>query len=141
MSVLSQHLLYDTGRVPDPGMGLRRGAVPNYLVCASDGVLLGFTFMREHEVYAWHRHTTDGIVESVCSIPEPDGAGGYIDAVYLIVNRTINGATKRYVERMVDRVFATIADTWFLDCALQYSGAPVTQVWGLVISRASRWRS
>ena len=97
----------------------------------SDGVLLGFTFMREHEVYAWHRHTTDGIVESVCSIPEPDGAGGYIDAVYLIVNRTINGATKRYVERMVDRVFATIADTWFLDCALQYSGAPVTQVSGL----------
>jgi hypothetical protein len=49
----------------------------------------------------------------------------------MIVNRTINGTTRRYVERMVDRVFATIADAWFVDCGLHYSGAPVTTVSGL----------
>jgi hypothetical protein len=32
---------------------------------------------------------------------------------------------------MVERVFATIADAWFVDCGLQYSGVPVTQVSGL----------
>jgi hypothetical protein len=132
LSVLSQHLLYDTAAQYQ----IREWAFaeePFRVVWAvrSDGILLGFTFMREHEVYAWHRHATDGAVESVATIPEPDGAGGYIDAVYLIVNRTINGVTRRYVERMVERVFATIADAWFVDCGLQYSGVPVTQVSGL----------
>ena len=43
----------------------------------------------------------------------------------------IVGVTKRYVERMAPRIFATIANAWFLDCALQYSGVPVTSVSGL----------
>ena len=132
MSVLASHLLYDTTAqyqiqewawASEPfqiAWGVR-----------SDGVLLGFTFMREHEVYAWHRHITDGTVESVCAITEPDGNGGYLDAVYLIVARQIGGATRRYVERMAPRTFATIADAWFLDCALQYDGVPVTTVSGL----------
>jgi hypothetical protein len=132
MSILSQHLLYDTAaqyQIEEWALAYE----PYQVVWGvrSDGVLLGFTFMREHEVYAWHRHTTQGAVESVCSITEPDGSGGYTDAVYLIVNRTVGGQTKRYVERMVPRLFATIADAWFLDCALQYSGAPVTTVSGL----------
>jgi len=67
----------------------------------------------------------------VASIVEPDGYGGYEDAVYLIVNRTINGGTRRYVERMVTRTFPTIADAWFVDCGLQYSGDPVSSVSGL----------
>ena len=132
MSVLSAHLLYDT-------VGARRieewafAAEPYQIVwgARSDGVLLGLTYMREHDVYAWHRHVTDGAVESVASIVEPDGHGGYEDAVYLIVRRTIEGATRRYVERMVTRTFPTIADAWFVDCGLQYSGAPVSSVSGL----------
>ncbi len=132
MSVLSQHLLYDTGaQYQIQEWAFAEEPFRVIWAVRSDGTLLGFTYMREHEVYAWHRHTTDGIVESVATIPEPDGAGGYVDATYLIVNRTINGVTKRYVERMVDRVFATIADAWFVDCGLQYSGAPVTTISGL----------
>jgi len=132
MSVLSQHLLYDTGAQYQIQEWAFAEEPFRVVWCVrSDGTMLGFTWMTEHQVFAWHRHVTDGIVESVCTIPEPDGAGGYIDAVYLIVNRTIGGAPKRYVERMVDRVFATIADAWFVDCGLQYSGAPVTTVSGL----------
>jgi hypothetical protein len=132
MSVLANHLLYDT--TAQYQIEEWAWASEPYQIAwgvRSDGVLLGFTFMREHEVYAWHRHITDGVVESVCSITENDGSGGYFDAVYLIVARTIGGVTKRYVERMAPRLFATIADAWFLDCALQYSGAPVTTVSGL----------
>jgi hypothetical protein len=132
MSVLAQHMLYDTTaqyQIQEWALAYE----PYQIVWGvrSDGVLLGFTFMREHEVYAWHRHITAGTVESVCSITEPDGSGGYFDAVYLIVARTVEGTTRRYVERMAPRTFATIADAWFLDCALQYSGSPVTTVSGL----------
>ncbi|MBS0524327.1 MAG: hypothetical protein JSS04_11910 [Proteobacteria bacterium] len=132
MSILAQHLLYDSG-------GAHRivewayAAEPHQIVWAArdDGVLLGFTYMREHDVYAWHRHVTDGIVESVTTVTEADGFGGYEDAVWLLVNRTIGGQTKRYLERMVSRTFPTVADAWFVDCGLQYSGSPVTSVSGL----------
>ncbi len=131
MSVLSQHLLYDSGAQYTIQEWAFAEEPFRVIWCVrSDGTLLGFTYMKEHQVYAWHRHTTDGVVESVCSIPETDGAA-LLDAVYLIVNRTINGVAHRYVERMVARQFATIADAWFVDCGLQYSGAPVTQVTGL----------
>jgi len=69
MSVLASHMLYDTTaqyQIQEWALAYE----PYQIVWAvrSDGTLLGFTFMREHEVYAWHRHTTQGTVESVCSI-------------------------------------------------------------------------
>lgn len=132
MSVLSGHLLYDTA-------GAHRivewayAAEPFQVVWAvrDDGVLLGFTYMREHEVYAWHRHVTQGEVESVATITEPDGYGGYEDAVYLIVKRSIDGEAHRFLERMVSRTFPTISDAWFVDCGLKYDGPPTTTVSGL----------
>jgi hypothetical protein len=129
MSVLAQHLLADTSGTHQI-VEWAYATEPYQIIWAvrDDGVLLGFTYMREHDVYAWHRHVTDGLVESVATITEPDGYGGYEDAVYLIVNRTIGGQTKRYLERMVSRTFPTIADAWFVDCGLQYSGTPVTQI-------------
>jgi hypothetical protein len=131
-SVLAQHMVYDTtGQYQVQEWGYAEEPFRIVWMVRSDGALLGFTYMREHDVYAWHRHTTDGIVESVCTIPEPDGSGGLFDAVYLIVNRTIQGVTRRYVERMAPRTWATVSDMWFLDCALSYSGAPVTSVSGL----------
>jgi Ubiquitin-activating enzyme E1 FCCH domain len=124
LSVLASHLFVDvTGTYT---LQERAFADVPYKVVwyvRSDGILLGLTYMREHDVTAWHRHTTNGLFESVCSITEPDGYGGYEDAVYFIVNRTINGVTKRYVERMVSRTWgSSFANTWFLDCALQYNG-------------------
>jgi hypothetical protein len=138
MSVLSSHLLYDTAgahRIVEWAFA----AEPHQIVWAvrDDGMLLGFTYMREHDVYAWHRHTTDGLFESVATITEPDGYGGYEDAVYLIVNRTIGAATRRYLERMVSRTFPTIADAWFVDCGLQYDGLNADAGRALSISGAS----
>lgn len=132
MSVLSSHLLYDT-RAQYQIQEWAFAQEPFRIVwCVrSDGVMLGFTYMREHDVYAWHRHVTDGLVESVCTVTEADSSGGSTDAVYLVVNRTIGGQTRRYVERMADRIFDTPADFWFVDCGLQYAGAPVTSVSGL----------
>jgi hypothetical protein len=92
-----------------------------------DGVLLAFTFITEQQLYAWSRRTTTGgFFESICAIQEGDET-----AVYVIVRRTIDGTTRRFVERMHSRVFATVAEAWFLDGALQYSGAPATTISGL----------
>ena len=93
--------------------------VPHSVVWAvrSDGTLLGLTYMREQQVIGWHRHDTDGEVESVCCISE-----GTEDAVYLAVKRTINGSTKRYVERMANRFFTDIKDAFFVDSGLTYDG-------------------
>jgi hypothetical protein len=70
----------------------------------SDGVLLSLTYQRETSVFAWARHTTDGTVESVACVPESTE-----DAVYLLVNRTINGGTVRYLERLANRAAALAA--------------------------------
>lgn len=83
----------------------------------SDGTLAALTYMREHEVWGWSRHDTDGTFESVCTIAE-----GEEDATYFVVKRTINGATKRYVERLNTRVFTEVADAFFVDSGLSYDG-------------------
>lgn len=138
MSVLASHMLYDTaGAYQVEEAALAAEPFQIIWMVRSDGALLGFTYMREHDVYAWHRHTTDGIVESVATITEPDGSGGYEDAVYLLVKRTINGSTKRYLERMVSRIFSTIANAWFVDCGLVYDGWNTDAAKTLKISGAS----
>jgi hypothetical protein len=95
----------------------------------SDGTLLGLTYQREADVLAWHRHDTgDGdLFEDVAVVPEGDE-----DAVYVVVKRTINGATKRYIERFASREIDSVADdAWFVDSGLEYDGAATTTVSGL----------
>ncbi len=85
-----------------------------------DGKMLGLTYHKEHQVWGWHQHETQGKYESVASIP--DGAGG-IDT-YLIVRRIINGNVRRYVEVMKDRLPLNgkerpdVRDAYFVDCGL-----------------------
>jgi hypothetical protein len=81
-----------------------------------DGVLLGLTYLREQEVWGWHRHTTDGQYESVCTIP--DGAGN--DRLYAVVCRTINGETVRHIECFAERDVSEIKDAWFVDDGISY---------------------
>ncbi|WP_397384865.1 hypothetical protein [Prosthecobacter sp.] len=62
----------------------------------TDGRLIAMTYERQQEVVAWHRHPTDGFVESVAVISGiPPGA----DEVWLSVRRTVDGAPVRYLER------------------------------------------
>jgi len=59
----------------------------------SDGQIAVCAYDVEQEVTGWGRWITDGLFESVATIPTADG-----EDAYTIVKRTINGATKRYVE-------------------------------------------
>lgn len=95
---------------------------PNSIIWAvrSDGVLLGMTYLKEQDILAWHRHDfSGGLVESVACIPEGDE-----DYLYLLIKRTINGTTRRYIERMNTRTITddTVVDSIFMDCAKTYDG-------------------
>lgn len=87
----------------------------------SDGTLLGLTYVREHEVWGWHRHDTDGFFEDVAAVPE-----GNEDSVYVVVRRTINGVSKRYIERFAPRATSQTLDikrdAFFVDCGGTYDG-------------------
>jgi len=93
--------------------------IPHSIIWAvrSDGTLLGLTYIREHQILGWHRHDFDGTVENVCVVPEGDE-----DFLYLVINRTIDGSTKRYIERMSTRQVDDIVDYIGLDCSLSYDG-------------------
>src|SRR5210317_543877 len=111
---------------------------PNSIIwCVrTDGQLLGFTYQREQQVTAWHRHIIGGsfgsgnaVVESVEVLPTDDSEY----QVWIIVKRTIDGATKRYVEYLHDLKFDTTDDTSFnyLDSQLAYDGSATTTISGL----------
>lgn len=92
---------------------------PNKIVWAirNDGTLLGFTYLKEQDVYAWTRHDTkNGLFLSTSSIAE-----GTEDAVYFVVQRLINGLYVKYVERMASRNFnSDVTQAWFVDAGLKY---------------------
>ena len=97
----------------------------------NDGELIALTYQREQEVVAWHRHIFGGafgsskaVCESVAVIPTEDSEY----ELYMIIKRTINGATTRYVEYLNTFDFDQTDNTSFnfLDSQLNYSGATST---------------
>jgi len=111
---------------------------PNQVIWGvrNDGQLVGLTYQREQQVVAWHRHIFGGsfgsgnsVCESVATIPTDDSEY----QTWVINKRTINGATKRYVEYIHQYDFDETDDTSFnfLDSQLSYNGSPATTISGL----------
>jgi len=101
---------------------------PNQIVWAplANGKLTGMTYERAEDVVGWHRQNVGGEVESVVTIPHWDGDQ---DVVFMVVKRTINGSTKRYVEYL--EKYKTGADAFFVDSGLTYSGTATSIITGL----------
>lgn len=86
----------------------------------NDGVMISLGFVKEQELIGWAHHDTNGQFLSVCSVIESVGGSNVVDAVYVIVQRLINGVIVQNVERMADRYFPYgYEDSWSVDCALQ----------------------
>lgn len=97
-----------------------------------DGLLAGFTFDKEQDVFASHPHQLggNGIVECVSAIPAPDLSR---DEIWMIVRRTINGQTKRYIEYM-EKPYEdgdTQSSCFYVDCGGSYNGVSTSTVTGL----------
>lgn len=113
---------------------------PNSNVWAvrSDGKLLCLTYLKEQQVLAWSQHELqDASVLSVACVPEGDE-----DAVYMLVERVIDGRTVKYVERLsnrfidqtltktydtedevgLERSYSGLSEMVFMDSATHYDG-------------------
>ena len=93
----------------------------------NDGILLGLTYAKEHQVYGWHKHETDGKFKSCACISD----GDYDHEVYFVIEREISGVTKRYIEKFRRRIDNDPVEAFFADSTLTYRGDPITTVTGL----------
>jgi len=123
ISLMAPHL-FDFFTIVD--MAYAKAPYPIMWCVSSNGTLLGLTYSPANKVSAWHHHDTDGLFESACVVTE-----GNESALYVIVNRTINGAQVRYVERMHSRQVEILTDSFFVDGGVLYSGVATTTITGL----------
>ena len=95
-----------------------------------DGQLACMTYKREEQVIGWSRQilggvfgTGDAIVESIATIPGDLDE----DQVWVVVKRTVNSATKRYIEYIKDFDFGTdVNNAIFVDSSLTFTGVTST---------------
>lgn len=141
LTIVSEHIFRQGGNAVN--MVLQKE--PNMLiwVLLSNGTLAGFTYEQQQQVNAWHRHQIAGVntvIEAICSThtvsaisaqPAPE------DVLYMVVNRTVNGATSRTIEYLspefypVNTADRTSVNMYFLDGGGTYSGAPSNTVTGI----------
>lgn len=133
MNVYADHMLL--GGVKD----LTYMAEPHSIlwVARNDGALMAFVYERDQEVIGWHKcllggsfGSGDAVVESVAAIPSSDGTR---DELFVVVKRTINGSTVRYIEQMqpFDRSDIDQSDLIFVDSALTYDSTATATISGL----------
>lgn len=113
MSVVADHLT-------EPGViGLTWHEEPGTHLFAlrADGLIASCTYDRDQDVIGWSRQSfSGGVVESAATIPDDDR-----DRTMLLVRRTINGNTVRYLE-LLD------SDT-YTDCAIKGTSGSPTATW------------
>lgn len=93
ITVLSEHILGNGAKLGH--LAFARRPDPRLYLVNEAGELVCLTFFPQERVVGFSRFTTDGTFESVAVIPDANRGP---DQVWVIVKRTINGATKRYVE-------------------------------------------
>ena len=101
-----------------------------------DGKLIGLTYQRAEDVVGWHIHEVGGSfgsdsfahVENIATIPGDADE----DDLYMVVKRTVNGSTRRYVEYLTNYDYGdSITDAFFVDSGLAYNGSATTSISGL----------
>lgn len=111
---------------------------PNSIIwCVrSDGKLLALSYLPEHEIWGWTVCDTVGKVLDVCVVPNGDE-----DAVFLIVERVVNGNTIWCVEKLLARTdnITEPADVRMMDCHVAYDGRNQNPDLTLTLSQTTGW--
>lgn len=98
----------------------------------TNGKLIGLTYYPDESVFGFHPHEIggNGLVRALSIIPSTDTSR---EELKLIVERTINGNTKQYIEYMTRYYEDDIdkKDAFHVDCGLTYAGSAVSSVSGL----------
>ncbi|MCK5504211.1 MAG: hypothetical protein KAJ10_03570 [Thermodesulfovibrionia bacterium] len=105
-------------------MAFQQSPIPIIWVVRADGVLIGMTYETQEEIYGWFRVVTDGEFESVAVISNGDEE----DQIWVVVKRTIDGNTVRYMEYFKPmELFNQIEDSFFVHAGVSFDGGdPVT---------------
>jgi len=110
-------------------LGIQRQLDTRLWLIRQDGTAAVFLFDEQDKVEAWFRveAADSGFIENVAVLP-----GTLEDQVYVVVRRTVNGSTKRYLERFarVDQCQG-ISINRLLDCHAVYEGTATTTLTGL----------
>ena len=97
-----------------------------------DGEIASFVREDDQQIKGWSRLTTDGLFESIAAIPSNQGA---YDELWVVANRTINGTTKRYIERFEDPVVPERQeDCFYVDSGLTFNSYDLTTGISLTLS-------
>jgi hypothetical protein len=140
ITTLAEHIT-ETGIA---GIAFQQEPEPIVWAWLDNGRLISCTVDRELDVIAFTRHEVGGAVESVAVMPAGDE-----EQVWLIVRRVVNGAVKRYVERMQPNwfpIYGTVSPdsntfpiqeepfSWGyqLDSAVTADNATGTATWAIV---------
>lgn len=85
---------------------------PDSIICyvGDDGVLRCMTYIAEERVNGWSRYMTDGKFIDCEAVAEHEN-----DALYVVVDRTIGGVAKRYIEKLEALTTYKVGDNFFLD--------------------------
>jgi len=120
LSVLSEHI------TASGVAGMTYQQEPDTLIWLwrNDGAMLTCTLDRDQSVLGWAKHYTQGIVESMATIPNGDK-----DETWLLVQRTVNGATVRYLEIFNDTFAPALPGAAYTG----YPPAPVVGVYGCTV--------
>lgn len=130
ITLLSEHITGDTGVNQ-----IDYQQEPNSLLLAvrNDGQLAASTYHVETGTNGWSRQiiggsfgSGDAVVESVATVPTTNA-----DRVWLIVKRTINGSTVRYIEYITQWDQDLLKDAIYMDSAITYDGVSTTTITGL----------
>lgn len=79
-----------------------------YWACLQDGKLISCTLEKGQKVVAWAEHTVAGVDAKVESLTVLDQDSG--DELWMIVSRTINGSTVKYVEFLADHMRSSVPE-------------------------------
>lgn len=114
-------------------MAFQLNRVSTLYAVTGEGIAACLVFDPEVEKMGWYRlKTQGGTIESVAILP----ATGEEDEVYFVVKRTINGSTKRYIERLKNDQIriqddGLQDDMFYVDCGTTITGTNITTVTGL----------
>lgn len=123
VTVLAEHIFRDT---PLTDWAWQREPDGVLWCTKSDGELAGFTYMKDQEVYAWHRHPmANGLVEDLTVLPMDTK-----DELWVAVRRSIQGADKVYIERQTTPT-TVAAEQFYVDSGLMVKGTAMTLISGL----------
>lgn len=119
LTQLAIHVTY--GGIID--LCLQRQRDTNIWATIGSGEQIGQIYERAQSVVGWHRHTTQGLFESNCTVLEE----GEEDSIYAVIQREINGNAVRYIERQVPNQLDILENGLaknmpFMDSYVDYNG-------------------